>query len=171
MNFDYCPNCGYQATVQKQSDTDYLCSECGWRFWNNPKSTASIIFLRGNDVLISKRRDHPFKGKYDFPGGFLEFGEDPYDAAIREAKEETSVDIARPTLVEVATHEYIPGTSVVDIVFVVTSWQGKFAARDDSAGLSWKPIDFINDPNFAWKYPGLDIKLKALTQVNASGRL
>jgi hypothetical protein len=47
-----------------------------------------IIFVKGqekrlNILLITRGRD-PFKGCYAFPGGFVDYGEDPEDACIRE---------------------------------------------------------------------------------------
>jgi 8-oxo-dGTP diphosphatase len=39
------------------------------------------------------RKDPPFKGELALPGGFIEEGEKPEEAVIREAKEETNLDI------------------------------------------------------------------------------
>ena len=38
---------------------------------------------RLNILLITRGRD-PFKGHYAFPGGFVDYGEDPEDACVRE---------------------------------------------------------------------------------------
>lgn len=162
MNFAYCPNCGQQNTVQQEGTTGYHCVSCGWHFWNNPKATVSVVFLKDGQVLVSERGIEPAKSKYDFPGGFLEYGENPVAGAIREVKEETGMVINEVILVDVFMHEYIPGTSAADIVYAVTSWQGEPKAQDDSAALAWKPMEFIDSDVFAWSYPGLVEKLKAL---------
>ena len=41
-------------------------------------------------LLITRGRD-PFKGCYAFPGGFVDYGEDPKHAVIRELQEECSI--------------------------------------------------------------------------------
>ncbi len=52
----------------------------------------TVVFFHGGIVLI--RRDNPpYEGCYALPGGFVEVGEMVEDAARREAKEETGLDI------------------------------------------------------------------------------
>jgi 8-oxo-dGTP diphosphatase len=41
--------------------------------------------------LITRGGD-PFKGHYAFPGGFVEYGEDPENACIRELREECNIE-------------------------------------------------------------------------------
>ena len=53
------------------------------------KSCGAIIYNNENKVLIVKHN----AGHWDFPKGHMEKGEDEYQTAIREVKEETSVDI------------------------------------------------------------------------------
>ena len=163
MNFNYCPNCGQQASVQRFDDTNYECTNCQWHYWNNPKTAVGVVFLKDGQMLVSERGRDPKKGMYDFPGGFLDYIEDPAKAAIREVQEETGLIVKELILVDVAAaHEYMPGTSAADIIFAVTEWEGTPVASDDSASLVWKPIDFMYDPSFAWPYPGLAEKLNEL---------
>ena len=57
------------------------------------KDVAGVFIEKDNYLLMNKRRYKPSKGKLDFVGGFLEEGEDPKTAAIREVKEETGFDV------------------------------------------------------------------------------
>lgn len=42
-------------------------------------------------VLLITRGHPPFLGKYAFPGGHLDYGEDPIDCCLRELNEETGI--------------------------------------------------------------------------------
>ena len=43
------------------------------------------------DILLITRGRPPFQGHYAFPGGFVDYGEDPEDACIRELQEECGI--------------------------------------------------------------------------------
>jgi hypothetical protein len=47
-------------------------------------------------------------------------------------------------------------------VFLARAWTGEPAPGDDAAELAWKPLDFIDGPGFAWHFPGLADRLRAL---------
>ncbi|MBI2232305.1 MAG: NUDIX hydrolase [Candidatus Aenigmarchaeota archaeon] len=61
--------------------------------YKNPLPVVDVIILHENSIALVKRKKQPFKGMWALPGGFIEYGEEPYRAAIREAKEETGLNI------------------------------------------------------------------------------
>ena len=68
----------------------------------NPSLTADIfIFDDDLNFILIKRRNDPFKDCWALPGGFVEYGESVENAAVREAKEETSIDVELIDLVNV----------------------------------------------------------------------
>jgi 8-oxo-dGTP diphosphatase len=61
--------------------------------YKNPKLVVDIIILRRGRIVLIKRKFAPFRGKWALPGGFVDYGEEPQKAAVREAKEETGLDV------------------------------------------------------------------------------
>jgi len=104
----------------------------------------------------------PRKGTYIFPGGFLQFGENPQEAARREVREETGLTCGPLTLLDVHNIRYRDNEASLSIVFLAREWDGRPEADDDAAALAWKPIDFIESDRFAWQFPGLAARLRAL---------
>ncbi len=169
MNFNYCPQCGHKASVTVKDKTNFVCSACDWRFWNNAKASVTTLFVKDGQVLVATRGSadsrQDLNGRFELIGGFVDYNEDPYDAARREALEELGVTITEFALLDVWHREYdttnMPAISVVDCTFVVTKWEGEPEPRDDVAALAWQPLEMVEDPAQAFQYPGLLKKLKA----------
>ena len=56
-----------------------------------PCATVDTIIEVGGGIVLIKRKNPPFG--WAIPGGFVDYGETLEDAAVREAKEETGLDI------------------------------------------------------------------------------
>jgi len=66
-----------------------------------PRPTAKTFVLDAESRLLIIRRSLLVmygRGRYDLPGGTIKPGEEPIDAAIREAKEETGLELAQAGL-------------------------------------------------------------------------
>ena len=67
-----------------------------------PSLTTDIfIFDDKTNFILIKRKNEPFKNSWALPGGFVEYGESVEMSAVREAKEETSIDVELIDLVNV----------------------------------------------------------------------
>ena len=159
MQLNFCTECA--QPLRQENATKYICSN-GHIFWNNAKAAVGVVLLKGDQVLLSKRGQEPKKGKYDLPGGFVDHDENAYDCARRELKEETGLDVDDLTPIDSGIHQYIENITSCDVIFICTKWHGTPKAADDVAALEWKPIDFIDSDQFAWRYPDLVQKLKSL---------
>lgn len=58
-----------------------------------PMIGVGVVVLKGDYVLLIKRGKPPRVGEWSLPGGLQEIGETVREAACREVKEETNVDI------------------------------------------------------------------------------
>ncbi len=67
---------------------------------------GALVFNKDGKVLVAKRgqKARNEKGKWEFPGGSVEFGEKCEDAAKREIKEEFDIDIEIIDLLDVVNH-------------------------------------------------------------------
>ncbi|MBL7082624.1 MAG: NUDIX hydrolase [Candidatus Aminicenantes bacterium] len=101
----------------------------------NPVPTVDIIIKikreDGQDgIVLIKRKNPPFG--WAIPGGFVDYGESLEEAAVREAKEETSLDIQlKSQLHTYSDPNRDPRQHTITTVFVATA-QGKPKARDDA---------------------------------------
>ena len=91
-----------------------------------PSLTTDAIVLRKHkgdarhDILLVTRGKDPFKGKLAFPGGFVNYGENPKDGCIRELKEETGLDGKNIELLTVRGEpDRDPRRHVVSIIYIV----------------------------------------------------
>jgi 8-oxo-dGTP diphosphatase len=87
--------------------------------------TADIVALtiRNGEfsVLLIKRGDHPYKGRWALPGGFVNPNETSEEAATRELIEETGIDLDRAHLEQLKTYSFPnrdPRTRVVSTAYL-----------------------------------------------------
>lgn len=115
-----------------------------------PSVTTDCIIIRkvvdNNQVLLIKRRDNPFAGKWALPGGFVEDDEDLEDGAIRELKEETG-------LTNVELHQFrtygTPGRDprghTISVVYygIIKNNSIEMTAGDDAEEAAWFDINHL----------------------------
>ena len=96
--------------------------------YKNPSLTCDIfIYDEDFNFILIKRKNEPFKDCWALPGGFVEYGESVENAAVREAKEETSIDVELEELVNVySAPDRDPRGHTVTIAFTA---KGDFATR------------------------------------------
>jgi 8-oxo-dGTP diphosphatase len=98
-----------------------------------PALTVDVIVKDGDRVLLVKRKNHPFKGKWALVGGFVEYGEKVEEAAKRECREETGLEVELERLVGVYSDpNRDPRGHVVSICFLARVVGGKLKAGSDA---------------------------------------
>lgn len=110
----FCPRCGRPAEIT--FPRSIACSHCGYTAYYNPKPVASAIPLDNEDrVILLRRGFDPGRGRWTFPGGFVDLGESVEEAAHRETDEELGIAVELGRLVGVYSRA---GDRVVLIVFL-----------------------------------------------------
>jgi len=76
------------------SFTVLTCPSCGSsvKQYRNPFPTVDIIIELDGGIVLIERRNKPYG--WALPGGFVDYGESLESAAVREAREETSLEIS-----------------------------------------------------------------------------
>jgi 8-oxo-dGTP diphosphatase len=132
IEYRFCPRCGGQLEKRLLKATEpkrLFCQACAFIFYLDPKVVAGTIFTLENKVVLLRRGVEPALGKWVFPGGYVDRGESVQDAAIRETKEESQVDVRLGSLLNVYSYPRSPNVIVVYTAEVVG---GELGAGDES---------------------------------------
>lgn len=142
IQYSFCSNCGLK--LQINSGLPY-CSQCDIIYYRNAKPCAGILPIKNGKVLLSTRAIDPYKGSYAVIGGFMEADELPEAAAIREAKEETGLDIKITGLLGIYLDQYgVDGDYTLNIHYLGEITGGEMQPMDDVASLEWVEIDKLD---------------------------
>ncbi|MGO9569152.1 MAG: NUDIX domain-containing protein [Desulfomonilaceae bacterium] len=111
-----CPKCGHLVSV-----------------YRNPIPAADVIIRVGQSIVLIKRKNPPHG--WALPGGFIDYGEAAEHAALREAKEETGLDVEQLELFGVySAPDRDPRFHTLSVVFTGSA-QGVPEAADDAADI------------------------------------
>ena len=77
--------------------------------YRNPALTVDAAVRRGDEVLLIQRGNEPWKGAWALPGGFVDYGEDPRDAVLRELEEALQTPPKRGEGMNVAFVDFAAG--------------------------------------------------------------
>ena len=125
--------------------------------YRNPTPTVDTIIQRDSRILLVKRRNDPFKGYLVLPGGFVNEGERVEDAAKREVKEETSLNIELLNILGVYSDPpRDPRGHMMSTVFIakISSHNDKVdaVAQDDAAAIEWISLEVIETRNVGFDH-------------------
>ena len=139
IKYDFCPQC--KTEMDKSGEYPH-CPNCNITIYKNSKPTAGILLVKDGKVLLSKRAIDPFKGSYDIIGGFLNNGEHPEAGVVREAKEETGLDVKPNEILGIYVDTYGQGGDyTLNIHYIGEVTGGEIKAMDDVSSLHWVDIN------------------------------
>jgi len=121
--------------------------------FRNPSLAVDAICLRddGTEVLLIRRGHAPWEGRLAFPGGFVNYGEDPEIAVLRELLEETGVEGRNPQLYAVkGSPDRDPRKHIVSIFYMIhVDAESEPEAGDDAAEAEWVKMNSIVSEDIA----------------------
>jgi 8-oxo-dGTP diphosphatase len=108
--------------------------------------TVDPIIERDGEIALIERKYDPYEGELALPGGHVDPGESPREAVVREAYEETGLDVE----VEALCGEYSdaiedPRGPVIELAYVCSTEDEELEAATDAADAGWYDIEDVLD--------------------------
>ena len=130
--YRYCPACGgaLEGRTLKGGEPERLvCVSCGFVFYMDPKVAVGTIIRTGDErIVLVRRAIEPGYGLWVFPGGYVDRGENVRDAATREAREESGLEVRIDGLINVYSYA---GSAPIIIVYAATMTGGELCTDDE----------------------------------------
>lgn len=133
--YRFCPDCGAELIAQQDHThtTRPTCPACGFVHYHDPKVAVVILVQQDEAVLLIRRGNDPQKGKWAFPAGYVDYGEDPETAAIREVAEETGLDVSITCLIGVIGPDQNGGPNhAIVLMYAAQPEGGQLQPGDDA---------------------------------------
>ena len=123
-------------------------------YHKKPSLTVDIfIFNDKKEFILIKRKNNPYKDCWAFPGGFVDYGETTEDAAVREAKEETSIDVDLQNQFKVYSNPLRdPRGHTITVVYLAKGNMNDMKADDDAKGIEIFSYEELKDMNLAFDH-------------------
>lgn len=112
-----------------------------------------FIYNDNHEFILIKRKNDPFKDYWALPGGFVDYGETTEHAAIREAKEETSIDVKLEKLFNVYSDpDRDPRRHTVSVFYLAHGNFDDAKADDDAKDIAVFSFDDLEGKRIAFDH-------------------
>jgi ADP-ribose pyrophosphatase YjhB (NUDIX family)/GNAT superfamily N-acetyltransferase len=120
-----------------------VCPNCGFVLFQNPVPGTGVLVEMNDGVVLIRRGHEPHTGRWALPAGFIEADESIEEAAIRECREETGLDVELIELFGVDSFPEGPVQSGIIIFYRARPVGGELRPGDDAAEASVFPPDAL----------------------------
>ena len=126
----YCHRCGeVLGEAQVAGALRPKCGACGAVVFLDPKVAVVVVASQDSQILMVKRDIDPMMGRWSFPSGYVDRGEVVEEAAVREVREETNVEVSLDALIGVYSRRRAP---VVLVAYAASIVGGNLEAGDEA---------------------------------------
>ncbi len=120
------------------------CVSCGYICYENPVvGVAAIVLNDKRQILLGRRKNGKYKGRWCIPCGYVEYDEDVYDGVVRETAEETGLNVEICGVFTVLSNFHEPECHSVGIWFRANVIGGQPRAGDDIDQLGYFSPDSL----------------------------
>ena len=128
------------------------------------EAAAVVVVNKLGQVLILKRASHSatYPNHWNFPGGSLDEGETPSEAAIRELRGETGLMVSKPYLNHFETRT-LPKITIY--YFITGEYQGQVAINSESSDYKWVSLKELEEFNMIPMSPQVVENIKYYMEV------
>ncbi|HWF43033.1 MAG TPA: NUDIX domain-containing protein [Candidatus Kapabacteria bacterium] len=104
---------------------------------------STIIPDSERRILFVREAKEVHRGQWNFPGGHVELGEHPEQAAIREVREETCLEVSLGSIIGIYSG-ISPNLQTMRFVFEAASYSGVARPRDEILEVKWmSPVEIL----------------------------
>lgn len=137
----FCPSCGAPLVTRFVEGRDrWVCDACTVIHYRNPVPSTTCLIPTEQGIVVIRRKYDPGMGGWAFPGGFVDAEETVSEAAVREVKEETNLDVQLEGLLGV--YSYVdPHKSGLVVIYQARLLGGEPRAGDDALEIATFPAN------------------------------
>ncbi len=146
----FCIRCGAPTEARPAfGRLRAVCTRCAYIHFEDPKVAVAVFILREGRVLLIRRGVSPERGKWSVPAGYVEAGEDPRQAAARECREETGLEVSDLQLRDVIARQGQDEGADMVVVYEGTVASGVPQAGDDATEVAFFGANDLPELAFA----------------------
>lgn len=138
--FNYCPQCRAELVVTEGAggESHPSCPKGHFTYYANPPAAASGVIEKDGKYLVLQNAHEPSKGQWEIVGGFIQAGEGAEEALVREAKEETNLDVEILSYIGSFASVYgETGIKTVSVAFHTKVTGGELRISPESSDHRW----------------------------------